>query len=28
MQLYDAVRIVKGPQFEEDYYEKKMQGYA
>lgn len=28
MQLYDAVRFVKEPQFEEDYYEKKMQGYA
>jgi hypothetical protein len=28
MQLYDAVRFVKEPQFQDDYYEKKMNGYA
>lgn len=28
MQLYDAVRFVREPQFQDDYYEKKMNGYA
>ena len=28
MQLYDAVRFIKEPQFQDDYYEKKMNGYA
>ena len=28
MQLYDAVRFIREPQFQDDYYEKKMNGYA
>ena len=28
MQLYDAVRFINEPQFQDDYYEKKMNGYA
>lgn len=28
MQLYDAVRFVREPQFQDDYYQKKMNGYA
>lgn len=28
MQMYDAVRFINEPQFKEDYYEKKMNGYA
>lgn len=28
MQMYDAVRFIKEPQFDDDYYEKKMNGYA
>ena len=28
MQLYDAVRFIKEPQFQDDYYEKKMNGHA
>jgi hypothetical protein len=28
MQLYDAIRFVNEPQFQDDYYEKKMNGYA
>ena len=28
MQLYDALRFVNEPQFQDDYYEKKMNGYA
>jgi hypothetical protein len=28
MQLYDALRFVDEPQFQDDYYEKKMNGYA
>jgi hypothetical protein len=28
MQMYDAVRFVKEPQFDDDYYEKKMNGYG
>ena len=28
MQMYDAVRFINEPQFNDDYYEKKMNGYA
>ena len=28
MQMYDAVRFVSEPQFDDDYYEKKMNGYG
>ena len=28
MQLYDAVRFINEPQFQDDYYEKKMNGYG
>lgn len=28
MQLYDAVRFINEPQFQDDYYEKKMNGHA
>jgi len=28
MQMYDAVRFINEPQFDDDYYEKKMNGYA
>ena len=28
MQLYDAVRFINEPQFKDDYYEKKMNGYG
>lgn len=28
MQMYDAVRFINEPQFADDYYEKKMNGYA
>jgi len=28
MRLYDAVRFINEPQFQDDYYEKKMNGYA